>query len=210
MPWTIYQMRVEDEEQPFYIGCTSRSSYRRWIEHKHRAKSLVENSARGKRIKEAEDAGKVILVEDLETLNTQEEAHQREVFWIDHYGRYPFGPLTNTEAGGNDLGKYVSDEARRKMSAAKIGNKINVGRPRPDFREKTRKDITAFEASGKLIGSFETARLASEATGVSWKTISQIANGNIRATKSPSGQILTFRFGIIEHDIDHVQYRTRR
>ena len=208
MPWTVYQMRVESEVLPFYIGCTSRTSYRRWIEHKHRASIGKENSERGRIIRAAQNAGLKIIIEDLELYDDMAEAHGREIFWIEHYGRQPQGPLVNDEPGGYGVGKTITVSARQKMSEAKLGNTINVGRARPDFRENTRKDVTAFTGEGKRIASYETARLASEDTGVHWKTISEIVRGKITSTRS-RGIIYQFRFGIIEHDIAPCSYRSQ-
>lgn len=209
MAWTVYQLRVEGEDQPFYVGCTSRSSHRRWIEHRHRASAGLENIARAERIKKAERNGIAILVEDLETCESEEEAHAREVFWIAHFGRLPAGPLVNDEPGGTGNGKVVSEGARRKMAEAKIGNRINVGRPRPDFREKTRKDVTAFKDTGEWFGTYETARLASEATGVHWKTISEVLRGKSKTARGYNKQVFQFRYGILTDSIDPVKFRSR-
>lgn len=210
MPWTVYQLRVEGEAQPFYVGCTSRTSHRQWVEQKHRAKTGDENSARGTRIREAEVSGKTILVEDLETYETMEEAHAREVYWIAYHGRAPDGQLVNDEPGGTGVGKYISGEARRKMAEAKIGNTINEGRSRPDFREKTRKDVTVFKDTGERVASFETARLASEVTGVHWKTISDVLRKKKRTARGYGKQVYQFRYGIIEQNIEPVKFRSRR
>lgn len=210
MTWTVYQLRVEGEENPFYIGCTSRTSYRRWIEHKHRAKRGTENCIRGEIIRKAEETGQNIVVEDLETYDTVEEAPTREVYWITFFGRLPDGPLVNDEPGGNGSGKTISEVARRNMAKAKIGNTINVGRPRPDFREKTRKDVTVFKDTGERVASFETSRLASEATGVHWKTISDVLRKKRRAAKGYGKQVYQFRYGIIESDIEPVKFRSHK
>lgn len=205
--WKVYQLRLANEEKPFYIGCTSRTVHRRWIEHKHRAIKRLENSGRGAVIRDALAKGLEVLVEELEKHPSQVEAHIREDYWISFYGRIPNGSLVNTDPGGTGVGRIISNEARAKMAESKLGNKTNVGRLRPDFREITRKDITAFLASGKRIGSYETSRLAGEATGVHWKAVSESARGRVKATKSKEGTVYQFKFGIIENDIDSVNYR---
>lgn len=208
MPWTVYQIRVDGEELPFYIGCTSRSSYRRWIEHKHRAVVGTENTAKNRKIIEAKSTGKAIIVEDLEIYENQQEAHTRERFWIDHYGRHPSGPLVNDIPGGFGEGKIVGGDARKKMAAAKIGNKINVGRQRDDFRTLWVKTVSAYSAEGAWLGTWSSSREAANSLGLNFKLISQVLTGKCRTTKGPDGQVFQFKFGD-KQDVTPVKHRSR-
>lgn len=180
------------------------------IEHKSITNKRENTTPKAIFIRDALAAGEEIIVTDIEVVDTKEKAHEREQWWINYFGTASKGHLVNGQPGGDGTGKVISAEARAKMSLRKAGNTINKGRPRPDFREKTRKDVTVFDGAGNVIGSFETGRLASEATGVSFKSVSEAARGRVKATKSSEGKIYQFRFGIISHNIAPSNYRTRR
>lgn len=106
--WTVYLLRVEGDEQPFYVGCTSRTLHERWLEHKSRLK-------RAGRWPDDDS----ILIEEIAAFDSQKIAEEEESRLILHYGRQPEGCLENNNTGG--MGGYgVTRDDFRILSSKQI------------------------------------------------------------------------------------------
>jgi hypothetical protein len=208
--WTIYSLTVEGEELPFYVGCTSRSDHRRKIEHRCDGLTKFPKSAKGAVMREASSRGKTVTSEPLETAADLLSAHAAEARWITKFGRHPNGPLVNrTDGGPGNRGWDASTETRARMSEAKMGHKINLGRSRPDTREMFSQSITAHLLNGSWVGSYSSAREAAERLQIRFGQISSVLTGKIKATKAHDGNIYQFRKGHDTSPMNEVSYRSQ-
>ena len=131
------------------------------------------------------------------TFDTAEEAFQVEQALIKYHGRRDMGTggLCNHSDGGEGPINYVhTPEAKRKMSAAKMGNTLNVGRKRPDMIERFSKPVSMYDVYGRFIKTFESGRDAEKFTGAKFGQISACCLRKIKTTTSRDGKV-TFRFG---------------
>jgi hypothetical protein len=159
----------------FYIGKTTEDRLvKRLVEHRCRAKKhdnqKIYNKIR-KLIKEQIPIEIRIMFQG----NTEDDQTKKEIELITQYGIKSRlgGVLYNSTNGGEGItGWSHTDEAKKKMSEAKIGNKINVGRNRPDMVERFSKPIFVYDLAGKFVAEFTSAREAEPAIGVSYKRIS--------------------------------------
>lgn len=111
----VYQLRVEDEPLPFYVG---KGKNRRAREH------LFPGGHQGHTYKEMKirkvlAEGKKINVEYIETGLTEPDALLLETYYISAYGRKQLGhgPLTNLTDGGEDTSGHIVTEYRRKRAS---------------------------------------------------------------------------------------------
>lgn len=161
----VYQLRASDENYPFYIGKSFENS-KRLIEHHHEARKT--NRMKSIKMRSVIKRGAEVLEEILYWFDVEDEAHKKERELIALYGRKDLGTgiLCNHTSGGEGIiGQIISEETRRKMSEAKRGNKINVGRKRPDFADLWKKPITVFDIDGNIIHHCESSKEAAEITG---------------------------------------------
>lgn len=209
----IYQLRVEGEEQPFYVGCTTRDECRRLVEHKSDSTKASggKNPAKEAVILEARAKGAAVIEEVLETTDDVGEAYTLERKWIAHYGRRACGGvLTNATDGGLGVpGVVMTDASRVKMAQAKIGNKINEGRRRPDMSARFSKSLTAFDTYGVVVGAYPSARLAGEELHIHFSTISDCVKGRIKCARSRDGIVYQFRLGVHMSAIEPITYKGR-
>lgn len=153
----VYQLRVEDVDLPFYLG---KGVGDRAKSHTYNC-SLKSDSNRHKSntIKKAYRENKIVLVEILESDQTEIDAFTYEKFYIALYGRRDLGTgcLTNLTDGGEGMsgykptveqreaiskrnrGRKVSLETRLKQSASRKGRRLTkttlakmIGRKRSD------------------------------------------------------------------------------
>ena len=138
MPQTyyVYQFRLENSENPFYIG---KGRGRRITDH-FRPSSLVRRSHKNNVINKSKRDGVSVLSEILFDGLTEPEAHAKEVEVIAFYGRRANGGcLTNATDGGEGVSGYkptpetmekiaakkrgmpLSDDHKKKISSALIG-----------------------------------------------------------------------------------------
>jgi hypothetical protein len=114
----VYALRVDGEENPFYIG---KGQGNRAIHH-FTPSSLKKNSHKNNKIKKARLQGKEVKIEYFETGLTNEQACEKEREYIAKYGRWDTeegGVLANrTDGGEGTLGIKPTEETRRKMSEA--------------------------------------------------------------------------------------------
>lgn len=209
MRFCVYQLRASDEAHPFYIGKTFKDS-KRLVEHRYSSRNHGRMVCT--KIKSVERRVATVLYEVLEwfELEAEAEAHHAEIKLIKHYGRRDnqTGILCNhTDGGEGTIGKIHTAETRVKMSRAKLGNKINLGRKRPDFAAKSKKPVTVFLANGSIVGTFDSSKYAAVALGVSKTQISDCIVGRCRTTKSETGVVYQFRLGEVTTSIDSVAYR---
>lgn len=203
----VYQLRASDEEQPFYIGKSFIGS-KRFIEH------LSEARNGGKRMKDQKitsvlSRGAEVLEEILFTFGAEAEANDKECELIALFGRRDnrTGMLTNHTAGGEGaMGYKHTEETRRIMSEKKKGNKINVGRARPDMTERFSKPVTAFTFEGQVVGHYSSSREAADDLGVPFVSISDVVTGKVQTAKSDTGIKYQFKYGTIVDSIESPTY----
>lgn len=115
----VYQLRVEGEILPFYIGKGKGDrAYRHFKESRLKTER---NLHKINKLKKAKREGKEVLVEFLRESITEKQALRLEKFWIAKIGRNDLGlgPLTNQTSGGDGLsGRLVGEEERDKISKA--------------------------------------------------------------------------------------------
>jgi hypothetical protein len=141
----VYQLRIEDDPKPFYVG---KGIKRRAWDHLG-GKDGNPDSFKNKKIRKAIREGKYILVEFLNMHLSADDAEMWEVFWIAEYGRRDlgFGPLTNGTDGGEGCSN-PSAETRKKLSEAATGeNNPLFGK---SHSEETKKKISDSMSGRKL------------------------------------------------------------
>jgi hypothetical protein len=185
MEFYVYQLRVENEEHPFYIGKSFVGS-KRYIEHCYDANSSGRNGKlfKSKKIRKAWKSGLAFMEEVIATFPTEELALLLEMDLITQYGRRDndTGILCNhTNGGERGLGKVVSDETRQKMSKSKMGNKINVGRKRLDIRDRCGKPLTMYTSDGTKEREFSSLQECADFLGLHKATVGGCASGKVRS-----------------------------
>lgn len=191
-----YGLRADNDTNFFYIGKSFVGSYR-LMEHLSDARR-GEKDLKSNKIRKLLRSGNTIIEEVLLITDSEKEALEYEVSLIAKYGRRNnnTGILTNlTDGGEGVVGAVYSAEAREKMSKAKMGHKINVGRTRPDMVEKFSKVVSQYSLDGTLIKTYPSAREASKDTGISFSQISNCCIGGIKRTRDTSGHFVRFNFG---------------
>lgn len=116
----VYQLRLDIESSPFYIG---KGKNRRAWEHLLPC-CHSDDSHKSNKIRKAYREDNIILVEFLRENVTEKQAHRLEKYWIAKVGRSDLGlgPLTNHTNGGDGVsGQIVSEETRLKLSIASRG-----------------------------------------------------------------------------------------
>ena len=146
----VYQLRLENCDQPFYIGKGTGS----------RASShLSESSMKGRShknnvIRKAVASGVNVLVEILHDGLTDEEALEKEVELIAFYGRRVNGGcLTNATDGGDGASGYRhTEDAKKRISEFRTGRKA----PGCGMGGKTHKPETKAQMSKIRTGKIQT------------------------------------------------------
>lgn len=175
--FVVYGLYSEGEV--FYIGKTTEDRLAlRLSEHKSHA---LKPKAKDKNRKIYNKICKLIREQKDITIRvlfyTEDEAEQtaKEVELIALYGRdlRNGGKLYNSTDGGEGVvGYQYTPEQLKKMSDAKLGNKINLGRKRPDMVEKFSKPVTVCDLDGTPIQSFKSLTDAAYECGFKLKTAS--------------------------------------
>lgn len=211
MKYYIYQLRATDEQFPFYIGKSFEGS-RRLVEHLSSSRSGSKRMVY-KKIRKILERGSDILEEILFWFDSEQKAFNKEVELISYYGRRDIetGILTNhTDGGEGTIGSKHSYESKQKMSAAKIGNKINVGRVRPDMTDRYSKPVTVFDLDGIVIGQYPSGKLAAKALSVNYTTLNDCVRGKTKACKSKqTGIKYQVRSGYITNSIESIVFKSR-
>ncbi len=186
MKYYVYQLRASDEQDPFYIGKTFEGS-RRMLEHRYNSKK--NNRMVSTKIRSIQKRGCEVLKETISEFDCEKDALKEEIVLIFKYGRRDIGTgiLCNHTIGGEGtVGHKVSVETRRKMSLAKMGNKINVGRKRLDNIVRHGKKVAMFSIDGQYITTFDSMGIAQKQTGVRKSCISLCCLGKIRKVELPN------------------------
>lgn len=210
----VYYLMVEGEERPFYVGKSFVGS-KRLAEHFSDARKRNTKSIKCNYINKAWSEGKSVYEKIVATTDTEKEAFAIEKTLIEYWGRRNTntGILANlTDGGEGECGKVFSEETRAKMSAAKIGHRINLGRKRPDTVARLSKPVTVFDADGNNLGSYESQKEAAERFEIDKKFINACLRPSrpYKSSRSKTGQVLQFRYGIIEGNINAIEYRKHR
>lgn len=175
----VYQLRVEGESLPFYIG--KGKGDRAWVHLK--PCDLASEGSRHKKntILKAQREGKQVLVEVIRSGIADNQSKRLEKFWIAKFGRADQGkgPLTNGTDGGDGLAN-PSKETRAKIAEAKLGeNNPMFGKSHSDERKNRVSELLKENApwigkygadhpkSGKL-NSEETKKMMSDSHSHSW------------------------------------------
>lgn len=209
MNFYIYQLRVEGEDLPFYIGKSFKGS-KRLIEHLSDARSLGPKGKRMKsyKIKKAWREGKRILEETLAVVGTEELAHLLETELIKKYGRRDIGTgvlCNHTDGGEGVIGQVMSAETRNKMSTSKIGNKNCVGTKRPDFAAMWMKPITSFAETGEVLKHYNSSKECVDDLGIHKAVISSCLVGRTKTARAIDGTIYRFVFGIVTNPLSPIK-----
>lgn len=109
----VYQLRVEDEPLPFYVG---KGKDGRAYEHLKDGDDI--NPFKKRKIRKAQRQNKQILVEFIKTDLIEDDAFLWEVFYIAEFGRRDLGlgPLTNLTDGGEGMSGFkFSDESLQRL-----------------------------------------------------------------------------------------------
>lgn len=192
----VYSLRAINEQVPFYIG-VSALNRPRYNEHMCRARKGDTQLVYTKIRKCWKDEVSIIH-EILFSSESQKTTFEMEKFLIASYGRQDIstGILKNHTEGGEGPNSYKhTEEAKRKMSLAKMGSTINLGRKRPDNIERFSKEISMFNHEGRLVKTFSSARTAEIETGIHFSVISGVASGKrARAKQASTGNYFVFHF----------------
>ena len=205
----VYSLKASDENNIFYIGKTFEGS-NRLNEHKSHCKSYKHRTAR--KIKSILDRGSDIIMEKIECFDNEIDCHTKEIELIKIYGiKDDGGILTNNTHGGEGcVGYKHSLETRQKMSLSKMNNKINVGRKRPDVKEKWSKKVSSYDMNGDYLRTFNSAREAAEYYGISFAQISDCCIGKIKTTRLPNNTgFIRFKFGECKSNIGKIKQNQR-
>lgn len=210
MKFYVYQLRIENEEQPFYIGKSFVGS-KRYVEHYHEANcknSVKYNFFKSKKIRKIWKQGLNFVEEVLAVVETEELALILEIELIKKYGRRDnkTGILCNhTDGGEGGYGKVITKETKQKMSKSKMGNKINLGRKRPDMKERWSKPLTMFSETGEVLQHFQSLQECMDITGIHKATISMCLLGKCTYASDNNGVKHQFKFEHIFDPITSVQ-----
>lgn len=215
--FVVYYLIEEGKEKPFYVGKTTRGRIGIRL-NEHKSRSRYGKTPRDHLISKILKSGNRVLLNVVASVKTEDECHSLEMALIKHHGRRnnKTGILCNlTDGGEGAVGTVCGEEARKKMSDAKKGNKINIGRVRPDVKERSGKMVSAFDANGKFIETFSSLHEADAALDVDYRAISTALNG--RDGKAPHGHALSrngerfqFRFGVFSENISSLVLERRK
>ena len=194
------------DDKIFYVGKTTADRLnRRLMEHKSRAtrQSTVRNNQKiYNKIRKLVREDKNIEIKVLFETNLEEEQTAKEIELIEFYGRdiRTGGMLYNSTDGGEGVtGVIFSDDAKQKMSAAKKGNKLNLGRTRPDMVERFSKPLYVYDDNGILIREYQSQRKAAIDMGVSFKVINSSLKRNGRCWIEKWGKFIRCSLIKAEH-----------
>ncbi len=210
MKFYVYQLRAENEELPFYIGKSFVGS-KSYIEHCHESRCTTKPNYRffkSNKIRKLWKQGLVFVEEVLAVVDTEGMALLLESELIKKYGRRDnsTGILCNhTDGGEGGFGKIVSEETRQKMSQSKKGNKINVGKQRPDMKQRWSKPITMFSELGHMEQHFQSLQECMDITEIHKANISGCLLGKYQYACDKQGIKHHFRFGHIIESIEPIQ-----
>ena len=186
----------DSNDNLFYIGKTTEDRLvKRLTEHRCRA-NQKDNQKIYNKIRKLLREGTEIKIKQLFSFGTEKEQTEKEIELIALYGRKTRrgGILYNTTDGGEGTVGYIySKETRAKMSKAKVGNTINLGRKRPDMIDKFSKTVYMYGEDGKMIGEYSSHRIAEAETGLSHKLISDALDRPSRSVKGVDGSRVRFR-----------------
>jgi hypothetical protein len=208
----VYQLRVEGQEVPFYIGISFVGS-RRLNEHLCDARKRDAKTIKAHIIRKAWRNGLKIVEDVLATVETEKMAQAIEIALIGQIGRRcdGTGPLANLTLGGEGANGLRHTEATKAiMSEKKIGNKINVGRKRPDMTDRFSKPVTIYGADGVPIGQYTSQRSAATELGIDYRLLNQVLLGKSRTTRTEDGLVIQAKMGHNVEVIPPIVHRQKK
>lgn len=174
----LYRHIRLDTDVPFYIGVGKNDDY-----NFHRANFFSNRSKEWKQVKNQTTIEVEIMMDGLD-LN---EAHKREVFFIDLYGRIDLGngTLVNKSKGGNNApeSSWTKECIERRASQLR-------GRALPSWQKKllskagkgkrvvwSYKPVIQYDKNGHKIKEYESVAAAGRALDIISSNISYVAKG---------------------------------
>ena len=163
----VYQLRVECEELPFYVG---KGKNNRAYEHlRPSALNYDPNKHKTNKIRKAQREGNNVLVEFLRERINEHQANRLEKYWIAKIGRADLGlgPLTNATNGGEGMSGWIpSDETRNKISNTKKSNPVvSTGFSGRRHTEESKKR-TSSKLNGRKYSAEHVAKVAAAHRGL--------------------------------------------
>lgn len=209
--YCVYYLREVGAERPFYVGKTlvGREAARL---REHLCDARKSTTPKAYKIQKVIRLGGKIRLQKLVVVGTPDSADEIEKALISLHGRRnnKTGTLCNlTDGGEGNVGTIMSTETRLKMSVAKRGNKLNLGRKRPDTVRKFSKPLSLFDHCGRFIATFPSARWAAKITGIGYKMISSSLTRRGGIVKTPQGTVVQFHFGTSTRDVPAIVYKPR-
>ena len=189
------------EDVLFYIGKTTEERLDlRLVEHKSRAKrGRAKNVYVYNKIRKIFREGKDVTIRVLHKFDNEAEQTAKEIELIALHGRKSMGGIlyNTTDGGEGTTGNRHSEEARKKMSASKMGNKNNVGVKRPDMVERWAKKVYVYTMTGEYITEYESCHAAGKVLNVSYKMVSECI---IKSRKCNTESLGYVQFSYEKHD----------
>lgn len=195
----LYELWVEGDEKPFYVGRTCDPANRmacHWKDsggreaHLPKSKKLVKAKREGLEIE-------MRIVFETSDFDTICEAERRR---IAVYGRFDSGgPLYNLTDGGEGHENYVwSEEARARASERMKGSRLNCGRSRPDMKKRMSNEVYAFRRDGTLVGKFPSQKEAAWELGCNEASVGKCILGKARCCRGES-DVYWFSHSLVEN-----------
>lgn len=193
MKYCVYQLTSNGT--PFYIGKTFKGS-KRLVEHLYSARHRFKHRT-ARKIERCIANGDEVALVVLKWFRSEQRCFDFERSMIRKFGRIEDGgSLTNHTLGGEGISGWKhTEDARAKMSAAKRGNKINVGRKRPDFADKWKKECSVYDEDGNRLGTFQSLKDACTEFGVHKASASNSTQGKTILCTAASGKRIHFKYG---------------
>lgn len=200
------------EGELFYIGKTTGERLDlRLVEHKSRAKrGRDKNVYVYNKIRKIFREGKDVTIRVLHTFDDEATQTAKEIELIALHGRKSMGGIlyNSTDGGEGTTGNKHTDEARKKMSASKMGNKNNVGVKRPDVVERWAKKVYVYDFYGNYVDDFyESCHAAGEDLGISFKKVSECILYSRPCKVDRYSDLIRFSYDLVDKLPPHVPKR---
>lgn len=152
MVYYVYLYKDPRTLEPFYIGKGKgkRAQKHLWMAQRtiDGCPSYYDESPKLKRIIQILECNLEPIIDIIFETNSENEAFREEEKMINHYGRYPEGPLLNRTSGGEGTSGYKhTKQARLKMSKDRKGKAVT--KHSEEWKQKLREDNPGGKATRK-------------------------------------------------------------